>query len=206
MVAPVTGSKSISTIELPVWHCVKSVGIWSYSSLHFPAFGLNTEKCGPKLLRNPLPADHLRINKINDNPKRFILLYLIFRWINKTKLKYFAVKFSILLQTHLQYKNKFTCLITPNTDVFHAVQSNQYFVILHQNIWGRMFEIHLLLNPGSLVFSKGCVLQAYWFGETFFQAEKWDYLNMIWKWNYVKAFSLYSIVFSVVCCWHVLLI
>ena len=23
-------------------HCVKSVGIWSYSGPHFPAFGLNT--------------------------------------------------------------------------------------------------------------------------------------------------------------------
>ena len=54
---------------------------------------------------NPLPADHLRINKINDNSKRFILLYPIFRWINKIKLKYFVVKFSILLQNHLQYKN-----------------------------------------------------------------------------------------------------
>ena len=54
---------------------------------------------------NPLPAHHLRINKINDNSKRFILLYPIFRWINKIKLKYFVVKFSILLQNHLQYKN-----------------------------------------------------------------------------------------------------
>ena len=79
MVAPVTGSKNISTTELPVRHCVTSVGIWSYSSLHFPAFGLNTEKCGPKSLRNPLPADHLRINKINNNPKRFVLVYPIFR-------------------------------------------------------------------------------------------------------------------------------
>ena len=182
----------------------KSVGIWSYSSLHFPAFGLNTEKCGPKSLRNPLPADHLRINKINNNPKRFVLVYPIFRWINKIKLNYFAVKLSILLQNHLQYKNKFTwisgvirwifsdchlfCLITPNTDVVHAVQSNQYFVIFHQNIWGRLFEIHLLLNPGSLVFSEGSVLQAYWFEETFFQAEKWEYLNMVWKWNYGKSF------------------
>ena len=53
----------------------------------------------------PLPAYHLRINKINDSPKRFILLYPIFRWINKIKLKYFIVNFSILLQNHLQYKN-----------------------------------------------------------------------------------------------------
>ena len=25
-------------------HCVKSVRIWSYSDLHFPAFGMNTER------------------------------------------------------------------------------------------------------------------------------------------------------------------
>ena len=27
-------------------HCVKSVRIRSYSGPHFPAFGLNTERCG----------------------------------------------------------------------------------------------------------------------------------------------------------------
>ena len=56
-------------------------------------------------LHNSLPADHLRKNKINDNPKRFILLYPIFRLINQIKLKYFVVKFLILLQNHFQYKN-----------------------------------------------------------------------------------------------------
>ena len=30
-------------------HCVKSVGIRSYSGLHFPAFGLNTERYGVSL-------------------------------------------------------------------------------------------------------------------------------------------------------------
>ena len=27
-------------------HCVKSIRVWSFSGLHFPAFGLNTEICG----------------------------------------------------------------------------------------------------------------------------------------------------------------
>ena len=31
----------LSTNEL---HCVKSVRIWSFSGLYFPAFGLNTER------------------------------------------------------------------------------------------------------------------------------------------------------------------
>ena len=30
-------------------HCAKSVPIWSYSGLHFPEFGLNTEKYGVSL-------------------------------------------------------------------------------------------------------------------------------------------------------------
>ena len=30
----------------PRRHCVKSVHVWSYSGLHFPAFGLNTEWYG----------------------------------------------------------------------------------------------------------------------------------------------------------------
>ena len=29
--------------------CVKSVRIWSFSSSYFPAFGLNTERCGVSL-------------------------------------------------------------------------------------------------------------------------------------------------------------
>ena len=32
-----------------MYHCVKSVRIWGYFSLHFPAFGLNTERCGVSL-------------------------------------------------------------------------------------------------------------------------------------------------------------
>ena len=31
------------------WHYVKSVGIRSYSGLHFPAFGLNADRCGVSL-------------------------------------------------------------------------------------------------------------------------------------------------------------
>ena len=31
-------------------HCVKSVRIWSFSGPHFPAFGLNTERCGVEKL------------------------------------------------------------------------------------------------------------------------------------------------------------
>ena len=30
--------------KIPVHHCIKSVRIWSYSGLYFPAFGLNTER------------------------------------------------------------------------------------------------------------------------------------------------------------------
>ena len=30
--------------KAPVIHCVKSVIIWSYSFLYYPAFGLNTER------------------------------------------------------------------------------------------------------------------------------------------------------------------
>ena len=33
-------------ILIPNTHCVKSVRIWSYSGLHFPTFGLNTERYG----------------------------------------------------------------------------------------------------------------------------------------------------------------
>ena len=32
-------------------HCVKSIRIRSYSGPHFPAFELNTGKCGPEQLR-----------------------------------------------------------------------------------------------------------------------------------------------------------
>ena len=39
------------------------------------------------------------------------------------------------------------------------VQSNQYFAILPHNMQGYLFEILLLMNPGSLVFSKGRTLQ-----------------------------------------------
>ena len=63
------------------------------------------------LSQNPLPADHLRINKINDNPKRFILLYPTFRWINKIKLEYFVVKFSILLQCMIFQEDWSSCYI-----------------------------------------------------------------------------------------------
>ena len=55
------------------------------------------------LLQYLLPADHLRINKINDNPKRFILLYLIFRWIKKIKLKYFILKFTWIIHLNIEY-------------------------------------------------------------------------------------------------------
>ena len=58
-------------------------------------------------------------------------------------------------------------------------QSNQYFAILHHNMWGYLFEILLLMNPGSLVLSEGRALQIGWFGETCFQVMKWDYLNMV---------------------------
>ena len=39
------------------------------------------------------------------------------------------------------------------------VQSNQYFSILHHNMWGYLFEILLLMNAGSLVLSEGRALQ-----------------------------------------------
>ena len=34
---------------LAACHCVKSFCIWSYSGLHFPTFGLNTERYGVSL-------------------------------------------------------------------------------------------------------------------------------------------------------------
>ena len=49
----------------------------------------------------------------------------------------------------------------------------------HHNMWGYLFEILLLMNPGSLVLSEGRALQIGWFGETCFQVVKWDYLNMV---------------------------
>ena len=38
--------------NIPVYrlkHCVKSARIWSYSGLHFPALGLDTNKCSVPL-------------------------------------------------------------------------------------------------------------------------------------------------------------
>ena len=37
------------------------------------------------------------------------------------------------------------------------VQSNQYFAILHHNMGGYLYKILLLMNPGSLVLSEGCL-------------------------------------------------
>ena len=42
---PVIRQQKANTI-LRRYDCVKSVRIRSYSGLHFPAFGLNTERCG----------------------------------------------------------------------------------------------------------------------------------------------------------------
>ena len=39
------------------------------------------------------------------------------------------------------------------------VQNNQYFGVLHHNMWGYLFKILLLMNPGSLVLSEGRALQ-----------------------------------------------
>ena len=36
----------VDSVILNDKHCVKSVRIWSYSGLYFPAFGLNTERYG----------------------------------------------------------------------------------------------------------------------------------------------------------------
>ena len=54
------------------FHCVKSVHIWSYSGLYFPAFGLNTNQNNSKyglFLRSVLlliPSRFKQINKFDD--------------------------------------------------------------------------------------------------------------------------------------------
>ena len=37
-------------MKISIKHCMKSVRIWSFSSPYFPAFGLNTERCGVFLI------------------------------------------------------------------------------------------------------------------------------------------------------------
>ena len=51
-------------------HCVKSVRIRSYSGLHFPAFGLNTERYGVLRIRS-------KYGKITPNMDTFHAVYLI---------------------------------------------------------------------------------------------------------------------------------
>ena len=75
------------------------------------------------------------------------------------------------------------------------VQSNQYFMILHDNMWGYLFEIVLLMNPVSLVLKEGSALQIGLFDVTCFQVVKWDYVNMVWITG--EIFLLSITVFSV---------
>ena len=90
-----------------------------------------------------------------------------------------------------------TCL-TGSKSIFTIklpVQSNQYFMILHHNMWGYLFEIALLMNSGSLVLKEGSALQIGLFDATCFQVVKWDYVNMVWITG--EIFLLSITVFSV---------
>ena len=42
----VGGMKWVNWLISKARHCVKSVRIWSFSDLYFPAFGLSTERYG----------------------------------------------------------------------------------------------------------------------------------------------------------------
>ena len=49
-------------------HCVKSVRIRSYSGPYFPAFGLNTERCGVSL---PIQCEYGKMRTIIPNTDTF---------------------------------------------------------------------------------------------------------------------------------------
>ena len=106
-------SKSIS--EFNFSHCVKNFLIWSYSALHFPTFGLNTErysislyihsKCGKMKIRiTPIRTLFMQWEKLNSNID-------------------FDIGCSVLL--HSSKCGKMQNRITPNTNTFYDVSSSQ---------------------------------------------------------------------------------
>ena len=70
------------------------------------------------------------------------------------------------------------------------VQRNQYFVILHHNMWGYLFNFLLLSEKYKMKSGSGIKWKVHmadmliWWN--CFQAGKLNYLNMVWKRNYKR--------------------